>query len=57
MRGTPYTCPVEITIEGIAYLVQRQDFSPITVMRGDGGRMQPGERRLVLTVFLAQQHL
>jgi hypothetical protein len=56
MRGTPYTCPVPISIEGVEYLIQRQEFSPTTVMRSDGGRLIAGERHLVLAAFLAQQH-
>jgi hypothetical protein len=56
MRGTPYTRPVPISIEGVEYIVQRQEFSPVTVLRSDGGRMVAGERHLVLSAFLAQQH-
>lgn len=56
MRGDPYRHPVVVTIEAVEYLVQRQEFSPTTVVRSDGGRMLPGERRLVISTFLAQQY-
>jgi hypothetical protein len=56
MKGDAIAWPADITIEGVEYLVQRQLRGPTVVVRGDGGRMLPGERHLVLSAFLAQQH-
>lgn len=56
MKGDAIIWPVEVTIEGVLYLVQRQIRGPTVVVRGDGERLLPGERHLVLSDFLAQQH-
>ncbi len=56
MKGDAVSWPDEITIEGTGYLVQRQLRGPTVVIRMDGGRIVPGERHLVLSAFLAQQH-
>lgn len=56
MKGDAIAWPAEITIEGVLYLVQRQPHGQTSVVRADYGRMVPGERYMVLSAFLAQQH-
>jgi hypothetical protein len=56
MRGAPWLAPVPITVDGVHYLVKRQEVGSTTIVTTAGRPVHQPMRHKVLTAFLAQQH-